>query len=209
MENKVDTENKIEAENTVDTENTDNTENKEKSRSKVFLEIFICGIILFLFSLGTSFFWYKLFQKDKVAFTNFVIALKDGGKGVDVTSAVPQEDKIGQTTPGYSFEISNNGEIPGNYEVILEDSIEKDEDGSSLENLLTREQLRYQLSLNDQVINKGYLSELEDSILDIRSINKKKTNVYNLKIWVAKNAVDWENKIYHYRVVVKPMERGK
>ena len=183
-------------------------ENTEKNK-RISIKLILFGILLFLVCVGITFFWYKIFQKDKVAVANLTIALKDNGEGVNITDLVPQSDAQAKALPAYSFAIENNGEIAGLYEVLLEDSLKKDEDGNSSISLLTREQLKYELLLNGKIIASGSLSEIKNNVLDTRVIDQKKTNNYELRIWVPLTAMNWEGKTYHYKVVVNTVVEEK
>ena len=75
-------------------------------------------------------------------------------------------------------------------------------DGCSEDTLLTRNQLKYQLILNDKVIKEDYMTSIKDNILDTREINGKTTNNYSLKIYIHDEATDWVGKHYHYKVSI-------
>lgn len=173
------------------------------------LKLLIIGLILFGFCVGITFLWYRVFQRDKVAITNLTIALKDKGKGVDVESLVPMNDRDAKDVPAYSFDIMNNGDTNGRYEVLIEDGIKRDRDGYQVYDLLSRDQLRYELILNGKVIAKDSLSKVKNNILDTRVIGANKTNSYSLRIWIPFDAEDWQNKTYHYKVVVNTINEGE
>lgn len=178
-------------------------------KSNLEFRLIIAGVILFAFCIATAFFWYRLFRTDKVAVTNLTIALKDKGKGVDIDHLVPCDDEEAKKTPAYSFDIANTGSSRGRYEVLIEDSIKKDEDGYASKDMLDRSQLKYELTLNGKVIDSNRLSKVKNNVLDSRVIGSKKTNSYTLRIWVPIDAKNWQNKTYHYKVVVRPVNEGE
>lgn len=181
---------------------------REKTKS-FGIKVVIFGILLFIFCIIISFLWYQVFREDKVALTNLTIALKDGGNGVEIDSLFPKSDKEAVDVPTYSFEITNNGKISGQYEVLIEDSVKKDEDGYQSKDFLTRNNLKYELILNGKVIAKDLLSTIKHNRLDTRVIGSNKKNDYRLRIWVPMSAKDWQGKTYHYKVVVKPVQEGE
>lgn len=184
-------------------------ENKARKDSQLGLKLVIAGIVLFAFCVGVAFLWYNIFQKDKKVVTTLTIALKDKGRGVDVESLVPQNDRDAKNVPAYSFDISNTGDSVGRYEVLLEDSIKRDSDGYASEEFLTRDQLKYELILNDKAISSGLLSTIKNNVLDSRTIDAGKINTYKLRIWVPFDAEDWQNKTYHYKVAVNSINEGE
>ncbi len=181
----------------------------EKKNNSMRIKVVILGVLLFAFCAIISFLWYRVFREDKIAITNLTIALKDGGKGVDIDSLFPKSDVEAQSVPAYSFDITNTGDISGQYEILLEDSVKKDEDGYQAKKFLTRDNLKYELSLNGKVIAKNLLSTIKHNRLDTRIIGANKKNSYRLRIWVPMNAKNWQDKTYHYRVVVKPVQEGE
>lgn len=178
---------------------------EEKSKNRFGFKLIIGGIILCLFCVLTSVFWYKVFQKDKVAVATLTISLKDSGKGINVKELTPLNDRDAKGVPAYSFDISNSGDSDGRYEVLLEDSLKRDSDGYQSSQLLTRDQLKYELILNGKVIASDLLSTIEKNTLDIRTIAAGKKNTYQLRIWIPLETQDWQNKTYHYKVVVNPV----
>ena len=68
--------------------------------------------------------------------------------------------------------------------------------------------MKYQLSLDGQVIKQGNLKDIKNNILDTRTISSGKTNNYQLRIYVSQDAVNtnWQNKYYHFNVNVKMEE---
>lgn len=180
----------------------------EKNKG-IGLKLIFAGIILFIFCIIIAFLWYRIFQQDKVAVTNLTIALKDQGKGIDVKSLVPMNDRDAKNVPAYSFDIMNNGDVDGRYEVLIEDSVKRDRDGYQLQDMLTRDQLKYELILNGKVIASDFLSKIKNNVLDTRVIGSNKTNAYQLRIWLPYEAEDWQNKTYHYQVVVNTINEGE
>ena len=178
-------------------------------KNKFELKLVIAGIVLFVFCVATSFFWYQIFKTDKVVVTNLTISMKDRGKGVDIQNLVPQTDQEAKKVPAYSFDISNNSDVDGRYEVLIEDSVKKDSDGYESVYLLPRDQLKYELILNGKVVASDLLSKVKNNVLDTRVIDAHKTNNYSLRIWIPFNANNWQNKTYHYKIAIHPVNKGE
>ena len=91
------------------------------------------------------------------------------------------------------------------YNVLLEDSIISDDASYSSKELLTRNQLRYQLSLNGKVIKTGSLADIKNNVLDTRVLSSSNTNNYQLRIYVAESSqnTSWQNKYYHFNINVQ------
>ena len=88
--------------------------------------------------------------------------------------------------------------------VLIEDKI----DNKKSSKLLSRKYLHYELELNDIVIKKGALIDIENNILDTRTMSKDSVNNYALRIWLSEEAKnsDWMNKYYSYNITVEPIK---
>lgn len=165
------------------------------------------GIILFLFILGTSYAWYVLFSHEETIAANLEISINDQGKGIVVTDATPITDEEGKQGVAYHFQVKNSGKAAGTYQLLIQEvPFNEIEDGCTNEDLLVREQLRYQLIMNGQEIMLDSLSNIKNNVLDLRTIEAKRQNKYELRVWVSesKEDTDWQDKHYHYSVVIVP-----
>lgn len=174
--------------------------------------IIISAIALAGFILGTCYAWYNVFLKENITVTNLEIRLNDEGKGISVEDMTPLSDDEIDSVPAYVFSIKNTGTAVGSYNLLLEETaLNKLEDGCTEITLLTRDQLRYSLSLNGKEVSRGMLSDIKNNILDFRTIDVGTNNNYSLKIWLPESVRDtaWEGKHYHYHVAIVPITEGE
>ncbi len=177
---------------------------------KVILLI-LAGIALFSFILATSMLWYRFFygKSDTDDSTGAVtIQIDDSNNTIDESGLIPLDDEEALNLTPYEFTIKNNSAKDAVYNVLIEDSIISDDSTYSNKVLLSRKQLKYQLVLNDIVINSGSLSDVKNNVLDTRSIAVNQVNNYQLRVYVSENAVNtnWQNKYYHFDVRVQMEE---
>ena len=177
---------------------------------KVVLLI-MAGIALFAFIFATSMLWYRFFYNNSTVsndVSTVKVQLSDANNVIDESGLIPLDDETAKSLTPYEFTVENNSENASTYNVLLEDSIISDDATYSSKELLSRDQLRYQLSLNGNVIKIGDLSDLKNNVLDTRNIAVGQTNNYQLRIYVAEDAAStaWQNKYYHFNVNVQMEE---
>ena len=179
---------------------------------KKIVMLFLAGIALFAFIFATSVLWYRFFYNndtsDSSNVSNVTIQLDDENNVIDESGLIPLDDDTARTITPYEFSVNNNSESDYTYNVLLEDSIISDDITYSSKELLSRSQLRYQLTLNGEVIKIGDLSDIKNNVLDTRVINASKTNNYQLRIYLAESSqnTNWQNKYYHFDVKVQTEE---
>ena len=115
------------------------------------------------------------------------------------------DDVTAKTITPYEFKVENNSTNDTTYNVLLEDGVISDDVNYTNKELLSRNQLRYQLSLNGNVIKVGNLNDVENNILDTRNITSSQVNNYQLRIYVGESFqnTDWQNKYYHFNINVQ------
>ncbi len=171
-------------------------------RNKMLL--ILAGIALFFFILSVTFIWYRIFYEEldtgdnQNEIANLQIQLEDNGNVVMMNDAVPVEADSPSIIP-YHFSIKNIGNNDSIYKIYLDDTLE---DAS---NTLLPNQLEYSLSLNGIEIKDGFISDLENNLLDIRDIASESVNDYILKVWISADAFNtaWQGKTYNYQIIVK------
>ncbi len=174
---------------------------------KNIIFLIIGCVILVCFILGTSLVWYNLFSDEIESGGSARIQLTSQKEGLMVTSAAPVEDEEGANQVPYSFQVTNMGNVRGNYKLIIEDTpFNKIDDGCTVDTLLNRNQLRYQLLLNGEEIKVDSLAKIKNNILDTRDIEPNVKNNYELRIWVNDEASNWENKHFHYSINLMPAD---
>ncbi|MBQ8472654.1 MAG: hypothetical protein IJ501_04045 [Bacilli bacterium] len=174
--------------------------------------VLVCGaLVLILFLAFGTYAWYLYFLRASGGFevhnNNNLrygdIVLKDDGNSVYDADADSIEDDLVNHVIPYKFRVINEGNKEGNYYLYIEDlPVNAINDGCTYDTLLVREQLRYQLKLNGEVIKEDFLSNINDNILDKRTMEGNSTNHYELRIYIHDTALDWMGKHYHYKVVL-------
>lgn len=170
--------------------------------------LIMAGIALFAFIFATSMLWYKFFYNNSTVSNNVStvkVQLSESNNVIDESGLIPLDDETAKSITPYEFRVENNSENAYVYNVLLEDSIISDDVTYSSKELLSRNQLRYQLSLNGNVIKSGNLNSIKNNVLDTRSIAGGQKNNYQLRIYVAEDAVNtvWQNKYYHFNVNIQ------
>ena len=181
---------------------------------KKIVLLLLAGVALFAFIFTTSVLWYRFFYNDTATGTGYAVSsikVQLGNNNViDEGGLIPLDDETAKTITPYEFKVENNSDSDAVYNVLLEDSIISDDANYSSKELLSRDQLRYQLSLNGNIIKTGDLNDIKNNILDTRNIAASQVNNYQLRIYVAESAqnTSWQNKYYHFDINVQ-MEEEK
>lgn len=179
---------------------------------KKLILLILSGIALFAFVFATSILWYNFFYSDVSNDSNISsleVRLDDENNTINEEGLIPLDQDTAKNLEPYNFEVENTNSISTTYNVIIEDSIISDDDSYSSKDLLSRNQLEYQLSLNGRVIKIGMLSDINNNILDTRNISGNSTNNYQLRVYVSETAqnTDWQNKYYHFDIKVQMEEK--
>lgn len=175
---------------------------------KKVVMLFLAGIALFAFIFATSTLWYRFFYSSTSndnSISSVTVQLDDENNIIDESGLIPLDDDTAKTLTPYQFSVKNSSDVDYTYNVLLEDSIISDDITYSSKELLSRSQLRYQLSLNGKIIETGSLDDVKNNILDTRIISSSQTNNYQLRVYVAESAqnTSWQNKYYHFNINVQ------
>ena len=175
---------------------------------KKVVMLFLAGIALFAFIFATSMLWYRFFYSSTSndnSISSVTVQLDDENNIIDESGLIPLDDDTAKTLTPYQFSVKNSSDVDYTYNVLLEDSIISDDITYSSKELLSRSQLRYQLSLNGKIIETGSLDDVKNNILDTRIISSSQTNNYQLRVYVAESAqnTSWQNKYYHFNINVQ------
>ena len=172
--------------------------------------IFIVGTICLVIVMAiASYLWYIYFgeYENKIIAENkgleFIrgVELINSGSINYVNATVLDTEEV---IPTYYFRVKNNADKDFNYEVFLENSNE--DDGCTESTRFKREDLQYELKLDNRVIKTGILSELKNDLLDSNVIKGKSINDYSIRIWLNDDLTDYENKHFHYIITLKEKE---
>ena len=175
---------------------------------KKVVMLFLAGIALFAFIFATSMLWYRFFYSSTSndnSISSVTVQLDDENNIIDESGLIPLDDDTAKTLTPYQFSVKNSSDVDYTYNVLLEDSIISDDITYSSKELLSRSQLRYQLSLNGKISETGSLDDIKNNILDTRIISSSQTNNYQLRVYVAESAqnTSWQNKYYHFNINVQ------
>ena len=174
---------------------------------KKIILLLLAGVALFAFVFATSILWYRFFYYGSTNNSNInSVNVQFGTNNViDENGLIPLDDETAKTITPYEFKVENNGDNDTTYNVLLEDGVISDDVNYTNKELLSRNQLRYQLSLNGNVIKVGNLSDIKNNIIDTRNIAESSVNNYQLRIYVGESFqnTDWQNKYYHFNINVQ------
>ena len=170
-------------------------------------KIFTVAIICLIIFMGiAAYLWYIYFhdyekklidENCKSEFVNLV-ELKNTGNVNYVNADVDDSDSV---VPVYYFSVINNSEKDFEYEVVIEDR--EGNDGCDASSRLKREELEYELRLDNKIIKKAGLDTLTKNVIDTNIIKNKSTNDYSLKIKLKNDDIDYHDKHFHYVVNIK------
>ena len=185
--------------------------NKDRTK-KIIRYTFLLG--LFLVVLGTS---YALFtvtltgnKKTRIKTGTMSLELLDkNGNSIEknnnnnqfeyeinIDKAVPISDEEGLNGDSFIFKVRNNGTIPVDYTIYLDDSPLE-----SGEERISDEYVKYSLIKNEKSKTPELLSSLDERKLDTGRIFNGTTNEYELRIWVDHNASNEAmNKVFDAKI---------
>lgn len=169
----------------------------------------IAVICLFISFVIGSYLWYLYFHEYESKLIDASPAMKFI-KGVELVNSgsinyvnantLDNENII----PTYYFSVKNHSDKVYTYVIILEDSNGKD--GCTPSTRLKRNELEYELSLDNEVILSGGLDTLNNNILTKNIIKIGETHDYSLKIKLKDDDTGYENKHFHYIINMKEHE---
>ena len=175
--------------------------------------LIVCASLLLLIflSFGT-FCWYLYFKGASAGFNinnnnkyleTTGIIFQDNGNNLYDATAESVDDNSLDSIPSYDFQVTNTRDYSGSYNLYIEDlPVNAIDDGCTEETLLTRKDLKYQLTMNNKIIKEGFMETIKDNILDSREIEPNQTNNYSLKIYIHDEALNWFGKHYHYKLAI-------
>ncbi len=170
-------------------------------------KIFTIGIVcLTIFIIIASYLWYLYFneyeghllsQNENTVFLRGVELVNSGS--IDYINALPGDSP--SIIPTYYFRVKNNSNK--NYDYVLHIENASASDGCTPDTTFSRDELEYELKLDNIVIKSGNLSSIRNNILDVNTISQNSVKDYSLRIWLKDGLVDYEKKHFHYVVNIK------
>ncbi len=164
------------------------------------------GVILLLAIVALSYFSFQYFRNKDVIVNTLEIVVDDDGNKVNMEKQVPINDEDISSIEPYNFYVKNNGEHKVKYQLLIEDNVDYN---SNTQKILSRKNLRYELSMNGNVIKRDDLSNVKNNIIDVNTVSVGKKNTYTLKVWVIGDieSSEWMNKYYSYNIAVNPISK--
>jgi hypothetical protein len=159
----------------------------------VLLYVFIILVVIILF----KFFFQKLENKERIIINDFHNA-------VYVQDMVPMTDEEGKKISAYEFFVENTSSKPQKYYLYLNEVVASLDEDDNITEIISEKVLKYQLVKNDQEITIGFLSDLDNNLLDYDTLKGSDKNKYIVRIWIAENTKDqdWSNKTFNYQFSV-------
>lgn len=170
-------------------------------KGKNVLKIGFVGIMSFL--VITTLFWVTYFDRyeGEVLAKNVRLELINNGN-INYYNAIPEDDK--NSIPTYYFRVRNNVDVPLSYDILIHDVSAQDaNDGCKESELFKRNELNYELLLDNKVVKSGILSEINDDILTTDAMEGSKVNDYALRVWLNSNAQKTLGRHYHYIIDIR------
>lgn len=163
---------------------------KEKNKSyKIAIILVVVGLVLMI--TGT-FAWLSLTLKgtksNDIVVGNLSVKIGDSlSEGIKIENAFPMNDAEGEEQDAYTFSITNDGNIPSNYIVYLDDKDIPDSETRMLD-----DDVKFNLIKNSVVATPKLLSSVHDEkglrVLDSGILEAGETNDYELRFWINNKA---------------------
>lgn len=131
---------------------------KKKNKSKL-LFVFLTLFLFLGISFGAVYFIYhkKDTRDNEINSALVTIDFKEGSEVVNITNTVPVIDDVGLKNSSYDFDVTNTSSVP------IDVTIQLDIDTSVTTIKLGA--VRYGLYVNDELVKKDNLSNLENGVL--------------------------------------------
>ncbi len=164
-------------------------EEKKKKTSYYFKTTIVVLLILTL-ALAATYAWLMISiqgtKVNKVVVGTLSLKLKDDiTEGIHLENATPVTDTVGLSYNPYTFTLTNDGNIPSNYVIYL--------DNDPITEGTTRmkdEYVKYNLVKNGTASSNNLLSttlQNNSKVLDSGRLEVGITNTYDLRLWIDKD----------------------
>ena len=155
--------------------------------------IIIALVIIVLLLIGITYAYLRTTlegEKEYVIRAGTLDLTMEEGNELTLESVIPLEDEEGMKLNGFTFSLTNNGNIESDYSIYLDD-IELDEGESRIPD----SSIRYSLTKNDEVFmtrNMTTMGSNPNRRVDFGTIGVDETINYTLRIWIDYNATSEE-----------------
>ena len=162
---------------------------KIDGRKQVVVLTAVIAMILVVL-VDTSYAWYVVTKtSDKsVGIKAGTLNLEfDDNESNDIviTDLTPVSDEEGLETTGYSFKITNTGNIASEYKIYF-----VDKDLTNGEERLDNKYVKYNIEKNNESIKTSLLSNIEDDLLISGTLEKEEIAEFTLRLWLDDEAFD-------------------
>lgn len=167
------------------------------------LSIFLVVIVI----LSSSFAIFTSIQKGENYNSITVGILKidfsqDTANTLNLNGAYPTPDVTGLETEGYSFKISNTGNLNAQYKIRIVDDTEMISEDGCASNLLDKAKIK--VSINDGIPFLLDSKSSSDYVVELSTIAPNNYKDYTIKIWIDENAGNEVlGKHYHGKIIVE------
>lgn len=170
---------------------------------KIFSFGFVCLIVVIVVA---TYLWYLYFHayEGDVLVKNIRLEVMNTGK-INYIDATPEDDA--SIIPIYYFRVKNHVNTSIKYDVLINDvNASMAADGCNDDTNFKRDELRYELKLNNQIVKTGLLSEVKNNILYTTNMKGSIIDSYSLKVWLDSNVHETIDRHYHYVVNIREIE---
>ncbi len=164
---------------------------------------FLC---VFVFMVVGTYLWYLYFHNygGDVLAKNVRLEIINNGR-INYINAIPNDSE--DVIPIYYFRVKNNVNVPLSFDILINDvSASSANDGCTNENLFKRDELNFELILDNKVIRTGKLSEISEDILDTQELDGSDTLDYSFRVWVNDSVLKTLGRHYHYVINIREKE---
>ena len=169
-------------------------------RTKRFFKVgIVCLLVVIVIA---TYLWYLYFgtYEGKVLSKNVRLEIINNGR-INYINAVPEDDP--SIIPVYYFRVKNNVDSEISYDILLKDvAANMVNDGCVDAAMFKRNELVYELKLDNRVVKSGKLDSLSNDILYSNKMNKG-VDSYSLKVWLDDGVESSIGRHYHYVVNVE------
>ncbi len=159
----------------------------KKQLQKQRLKSAIIIAFLLSFALISTYFIYdnlKGASDEKINSSHLEVTFhgKENNK-ISLLQFHPVSDSIGLSSRAYTFTVKNQTNYHVSYKIELVDDLEKQATCGCSDNLIPKELLKLSVRKDHQVADAVLLSEFENNILRIDSLEANKEENYTIRIW--------------------------
>lgn len=163
---------------------------EKKDKTSYYFKNTLAVLVILTLLLSAAYAWLMISiqgtKVNKVVVGTLSLKLKDDmTDGIHLENATPVSDTVGLNYDPYAFTLTNDGNIPSNYIIYLDNDL--------IEDGLTRmndEYVKFNLVKNGTVGPNKLLSTIvqnNSKVLDTGTLEVGKTNTYYLRLWIDKD----------------------